>query len=87
MQQKFITRRDAIKTLGGISLASILGNYNSCGKQQKPNKPVRQVICGKYTIAVTKRVDVSLNPERNFHSVSACRAPNGDFLVSHQDAL
>jgi hypothetical protein len=48
---------------------------------------VRQVACNGYTIRVTKRVDVALNPKRNFHSVSACRAPNGDFLVSHQDAL
>ena len=47
----------------------------------------QQVVCGGYTIAVTRRVDVALNPNRNFHSVSACRAPNGDFLVSHQDSL
>jgi len=43
--------------------------------------------CGGYAIIVTKRVDIAINPNRNFHSVSACRAPNGDFLVSHQDSL
>lgn len=43
--------------------------------------------CGEYAIIVTKRVDIALNPNRNFHSISACRAPNGDFLVSHQDSL
>ncbi len=43
--------------------------------------------CGGYAITVTKRVDVSVNPKRNFHSVSACRAPNGHFLVNHQDSL
>ena len=58
----------------------------------------QQVSCGGYTISVIKQVDVSLNPNRNFHSVSACpmgsftpygacRAPNGDFLLSHQDSL
>lgn len=75
-----------MKTLGGISLASIFGTFNSCSKQQK-QKSVQRVVCGKYTITVTRRVDVSLNPDRNFHSVSACRAPNGDFLVNHQDSL
>ncbi len=38
-------------------------------------------------VSIRKRVEVSLNPNRNFHNVSACRAPNGDFLVSHQDSL
>ncbi|MCD6335260.1 MAG: hypothetical protein J7M27_08015 [Candidatus Latescibacteria bacterium] len=46
-----------------------------------------QQACGLYTIRVVKRVEVSVNPNRNFHNVSACRAPNGDFLVSHQDSL
>jgi Neuraminidase (sialidase) len=40
-----------------------------------------------YHISVVKRVEVALNPNRNFHNVSACRVPNGDFLVSHQDSL
>ncbi len=48
---------------------------------------VNSVVCGGYSISVAGRVDVSLNPKRNFHNVSACRAPNGDFLVSHQDSL
>ncbi|MCK4464873.1 MAG: hypothetical protein KAU83_04105, partial [Bacteroidales bacterium] len=77
MQQKFITRRDAIKTIGGISLTTILGNFSFCSIQQKPD----------VNITVIKRVNVSLNPDRNFHSVSACMAPNGDFLVNHQDSL
>ncbi len=48
---------------------------------------IKQVTCNGYTISVIKRMDVVLNPNRNFHSISACRAPNDDFLVSHQDSL
>ncbi|MEA3478798.1 MAG: sialidase family protein, partial [Bacteroidota bacterium] len=77
MQQKFITRRDAIKTISGISLTTILGSFSFCSIQQKTD----------INITVIKRVDISLNPKRNFHSVSACRTPNGDFLVNHQDSL
>jgi len=77
MQYKPITRRNAIKTIGGISLTTIFGSFSFCSIQQKSD----------INISVIRRVDISLNQKRNFHSVSACRAPNGDFLVNHQDSL
>lgn len=40
-----------------------------------------------YTVEVVKRVEVAVNPERNFHGPSVVRGPNGDLLLTHQDSL
>jgi succinate dehydrogenase flavin-adding protein (antitoxin of CptAB toxin-antitoxin module) len=40
-----------------------------------------------YTVQAVKRVEVAVNPERNFHGPSVVRATNGDLLLTHQDSL
>ena len=38
-------------------------------------------------IKVYKRVEIAVDPNRDFHGVSACRVPNGDLLVTHKDSI
>lgn len=39
------------------------------------------------TIQVVERVDVAIDPDREFHGPAVCRAPNGDLVLFHQDSL
>ena len=38
-------------------------------------------------VSIVKRVEVSLNPNRNYHNVSACRAPDGVSKASESSSL
>ena len=83
-------RRLLISVLrAGIVLAAtclLIASAASAGEERKVD-PRSVRLPNGCTIHVTKRVEVAVDPARNFHGPSVGRCPNGDLLLSHQDSL
>ncbi len=69
-----------------VTIAVLPSQLHAAGGDPSDTKPSVTLANG-YKISVRRRVEVAVDPTRNFHGPSVVRASNGELILTHQDSI